>query len=515
MPDFHVAVIGAGPAGLMAAEVLAQGGARVTIYDRMPSVGRKFLLAGRGGLNLTHSEDIGPFLSRYGAAMPHLRAAIEAFPPAAVRAWCEGLGQDTFVGSSGRVFPKAFKTSPLLRAWLRRLDDGGRRIQAASSLDRLGRAGRRSLFDTPDGRVSVRADAAVLALGGASWPRLGSDGGWVDAMADAGIALAPLRPANCGFVAHWSEVFRERFEGQPLKRIGLSFRGQSVRGEALITRQGLEGGGIYALAAPLREAIAAAGEAVLHIALRPDLTVAELQRRLEAPRHKQSLSTFLRKTVNLSPAAIGLLHEAIASTPGRFAEMDAPDLAALINAVPVRLIGTAPLDRAISTAGGISFDAIDDAFMLRRAARRLRRGRDAGLGGADRRLSAAGVVRHRRGGGARRAGLARPRRQTPLGSNHAPQGKSRHRHRRRAVARRGHGQRPRHRAALRAGGRDRHGGRPRSGVGGGDRRHGDASRAAPAWRSRPTSPRRRRSPPWSARRAASSAASMCCITTSA
>jgi uncharacterized flavoprotein (TIGR03862 family) len=364
MPDFHVAVIGAGPAGLMAAEVLAQGRARVTIYDRMPSVGRKFLLAGRGGLNLTHSEDLGPFLSRYGAAMPHLRAAIEAFPPAAVRAWCEGLGQDTFVGSSGRVFPKAFKTSPLLRAWLRRLDDACVAFKLRHhwvGWDDHGHA----TFDMPDGRVSLRADAAVLALGGASWPRLGSDGGWVDAMAGAGIALAPLRPANCGFVANWSEVFRERFEGQPLKRIGLSFRGQSVRGEALITRQGLEGGGIYALAAPLREAIAAAGEAVLHVALRPDLTVTELQRRLEAPRHKQSLSTYLRKTVNLSPPAIGLLHEAIVSTPGRFAEMDAPDLAALINAVPVRLVGTAPLDRAISTAGGISFDAIDDAFMLR------------------------------------------------------------------------------------------------------------------------------------------------------
>lgn len=358
-------MIGAGPAGLMAAEVLAQGGARVTIYDRMPSVGRKFLLAGRGGLNLTHSEELSSFLARYGAAAPHLRAAIEAFPPAAVRAWCEGLGQDTFVGTSGRVFPKAFKTSPLLRAWLRRLGGAGVEFKLRHhwiGWDVRGQA----TFDTPAERVAVQADAWVLALGGASWPRLGADGGWVDILAADGIAVAPLRPANCGFLANWSDIFRDRFEGQPLKRIELSFGGQSVRGEVIVTRQGLEGGGIYALSAPLREAVAQSGEAVLHIALRPDLSAAELQRRLEAPRHKQSLSTFLRKSAGLSPPAIGLLHEAMASTPGRFAEMDAQGLAALINAVPVRLVGTALLDRAISTAGGVSFGELDGALMLRR-----------------------------------------------------------------------------------------------------------------------------------------------------
>jgi len=365
MADFKVAVIGAGPAGLMAAEVLAEGGARVTVYDRMPSVGRKFLLAGRGGLNLTHGEELDRFLTRYGAAMPRLRSVIEAFPPAAVRAWCEGLGQDTFVGSSGRVFPKSFKTSPLLRALLRRLGDGGVEFKLRHhwiGCDERGDV----LFDAPEGRGVFHADAVVLALGGASWPRLGSDGGWADVLAKAGIAVTPLRPANCGFIANWSDVFRERFQGQPLKRIELSFGGQSVRGEAIITRQGLEGGGIYALSAHLREAIAATGEAVLTIALRPDLSVAELQKRLEKPRGKQSLSTFLRKTVNLSPPAMGLLHEAIASTPERFAEMDAAGLAELINAVPVRLVGTASLERAISTAGGISFDAIDETFMLRR-----------------------------------------------------------------------------------------------------------------------------------------------------
>jgi uncharacterized flavoprotein (TIGR03862 family) len=364
MLESHVAVIGAGPAGLMAAEILAQR-AGVTVYERMPSVGRKFLLAGRGGLNLTHSEELPRFLARYGAATPHLRAAIEAFPPQDVRAWCEGLGQDTFVGSSGRVFPKAFKTSPLLRAWLRRLDDAGVTFKLRHhwvGWDAPGNA----LFDAAEGRVTIHADAVVLALGGATWPRLGSDGGWADVLGAERIAVAPLRPANCGFIVNWSDVFRGRFEGQPLKRIELSFGEQSVRGEAIVTRQGLEGGGIYALSAPLREAIAASGEAVLHIALRPDLSNNELQKRLEKPRNKQSLSTFLRKTVNLSPPAIGLLHEAIATTPERFSEMDAPDLAQLINAVPVRLVATAPLDRAISTAGGISFDEIDQAFMLRR-----------------------------------------------------------------------------------------------------------------------------------------------------
>jgi uncharacterized flavoprotein (TIGR03862 family) len=361
-----VAVIGGGPAGLMAAEVLAAevlaaGGVAVTVYERMTSAGRKFLLAGRGGLNLTHSEPLADFLSRYGAAMPHLRQAVEAFPPAAVREWCEDLGQQTFVGTSGRVFPKAFKASPLLRAWLRRLAGAGVVFKLRHhwiGWDRRGGL----LFDAPGGQATVQADAVVLALGGASWPRLGADGGWVDILRNAGVAVAALRPANCGFIARWSDAFRERFHGQPLKRIALSFGGQSVRGEAIVTRQGLEGGGIYAMSAPLREAIAETGEAVLHIALRPDLSGAQLRERLQAPRRKQSLSTFLRKSVNLSPVAIGLLHEA---APGRVGSMDAAELTALIDAVPIRLVGTAPLDRAISTAGGVSFDALDEAYMLR------------------------------------------------------------------------------------------------------------------------------------------------------
>ncbi len=349
----------------MAAEVLASGGAAVTLYDRMPSAGRKLLLAGRGGLNLTHSEELDRLLARYGGAMPRLRSAIEAFPPAALRAWCEGLGQATFVGSSGRVFPKAFKSSPLLRAWLRRLDQLGVAFRPRHQWTGWDDDG--SLrFSTPDGPVTAQADATVLALGGASWPRLGSDGAWVEVLAKAGITVTPLRPANCGFIADWSEKFRERFEGAPLKRIALSFGGTAVRGEALITRHGLEGGAIYALSAPIRDAIAASGEAVVQIDLRPDATAASLAQRLGRPRAKQSLSTFLRKSVALAPPAIGLLHETNAGAAAGIAALTPAALAQRIKAVPVRLTGVAPLASAISTAGGIAFKEIDEGFMLHR-----------------------------------------------------------------------------------------------------------------------------------------------------
>jgi uncharacterized flavoprotein (TIGR03862 family) len=360
-----IAVIGGGPAGLMAAEVLANDGARVTLYERMPSAGRKFLLAGRGGLNLTHSEDLERLLARYGAAMPRLRDAIAAFSPAALRTWCEGLGQATFVGSSGRVFPKAFKASPLLRAWLRRLDASGVAFKPRHLWTGWNDEGA-LIFIGAQGRVAIHADATVLALGGASWPRLGSDGGWVEAVTKAGIRVTPLAPANCGFVADWSDVFRSRFEGQPLKRVGLSFAGCTVRGEAIITRNGLEGGGIYALSAPMREAIAAAGEAILSIDLRPDIAAAALETRLGVPRGKQSLATFLRKTVALAPVAVGLLHEATIGSSERPSTMVPAALAALIKAVPVRLRGVAPLASAISTAGGIAFEEIDARFMLAR-----------------------------------------------------------------------------------------------------------------------------------------------------
>jgi uncharacterized flavoprotein (TIGR03862 family) len=363
--QMNVAIIGAGPAGLMAAETLAQGGARVTVYDAMPSAGRKFLMAGRGGLNLTHSEPLPALLTRYREAMPQLAAAIQAFPPDRLREWCEALGQPTFVGSSGRIFPKALKASPLLRAWLRRLDAMG--VQFSLRHRWIGWDGNgHLLFQTPDGPSAVDARATVLALGGASWPRLGSDGGWVDTLGARGVKVTPLKSANCGFVVTWSDIFRDRFEGQPLKGIALSFGAHSVRGEAMITRNGIEGGAVYALSADLREAILASGGATLHIALRPDLKAHDLIARLSAPRGKQTLSNWLRKAAQLSPVAIGLLQEAAIVSGVELSSLSPENLAELINAVPVQLTGVAPIARAISTAGGIAFDELDADFMFGR-----------------------------------------------------------------------------------------------------------------------------------------------------
>ena len=346
-----VAVIGAGPAGLMAAEVLARAGFDVTVFDRMASIGRKFLLAGRGGLNITHSEELSRFLSRYGDADPRLSAAIENFPPLATRAWCDDLGQPTFVGSSGRVFPRTFKSSPLLRAWLRRLADLGVQFRLRHRWIGWDASGA-LLLEAPSGAVTVKPQATILALGGASWPKLGADGSWVQLLGAERISVAPLQPANCGFVVPWSDHFRDRFAGQPLKRIALSFRGRTVRGEGMITRHGIEGGAVYALSAALRDAIAAEGHATLDMSLKPDLPAVDLQRRLETPRNKQSLATYLRKAAALPPVAIGLLHEAC---PGKLATMDAPTLGRLIQALPLRLTATLPIERAISTAGGVCF----------------------------------------------------------------------------------------------------------------------------------------------------------------
>jgi len=349
----------------MAAEVLAQGGAQVTVYDAMASAGRKFLMAGRGGLNLTHSEALPAFLSRYGEAMPQLAAAITAFPPESLRQWSEALGQPTFVGSSGRVFPEAFKASPLLRAWLRRLDSMG--VQFALRHRWIGwDDDGHLLFQTPDGRRAVDISATVLALGGASWPRLGSDGTWVETLAAKGVTISPLRPANCGFTVAWSEIFRDRFAGHPLKGVTLSLGPRTVRGEAMITRTGIEGGAIYALSADLRAAIVEKGQATLRIALRPDLEMSELIGRLSAPRGKQSFSNWLRKAAHLSPVGIGLLQEAAIASGVSLSSLSPASLAGVINAIPVQLNGLAPIARAISTAGGISFSELDADFMIRR-----------------------------------------------------------------------------------------------------------------------------------------------------
>jgi uncharacterized flavoprotein (TIGR03862 family) len=362
---YNVAIVGGGPAGLMASDVLMRGGVRVTIYDQMPAVGRKFLLAGRGGLNLTHSEPLDQFLRRYGHAEPRIRPAIETFSPDDLRAFSAELGQPTFVGSSGRVFPNAMKASPLLRAWLRRLAAMGvtfklrHRWRGWDETERL-------VFDAPDGQSAIAADASVLALGGASWPKLGSDGAWVSALENSGVAVTPLQPANCGFLVDWSDLFRNRFEGQPLKRIALSFGGRSVRGEVVITGKGLQGGGLYALSDVLREAIGSHGHAVLLIDLVPDRNVTGLEQKLRAPRNKQSLANVLRKALSLSPVAIGLLQEAAVTSPTRLSELPPQALAGLIKAVPVRLAGVEPIARAISTAGGIAFDEVDEHFMLRR-----------------------------------------------------------------------------------------------------------------------------------------------------
>jgi uncharacterized flavoprotein (TIGR03862 family) len=346
-------VIGGGPAGLMAAEVLATAGIAVTVYDHMPSPGRKLLMAGRGGLNLTHAEPLPAFLARYGTARAWLEPVIAAFPPEALTAWCHGLGQPTFTGTSARVFPIAMKASPLLRAWLGRL--AGLGVRFAMRHRWTGWDGGALTFQASDGAIQATPAAAILALGGASWPRLGADPTWARLLEPD---VAPFRPANCGFLCDWTSHFRDRFAGAPLKRIAVAHQGHTVRGEAVVTQTGIEGGAIYALSARLRDAIAAAGAATVTIDLRPDIDIAALSDRLGGPRRSQSLSNTLRKQAGLSPAAIGLVQESLHS--GAYG-----DLPALIKAVPVTLFAPAPIARAISSAGGVRLDALDHRLMLR------------------------------------------------------------------------------------------------------------------------------------------------------
>ena len=356
-PVRHVAVIGAGPAGLMAAERLAGAGVRVTVHERMPSVARKFLMAGRGGLNLTHSEPLEAFLKRYGDEPREVARWIDAFSPAELIAWAEGLGQPTFVGSSGRVFPRAMKASPLLRAWLERLQATGVEVRTRSRW--TGWRDGALVLQTPEGERLEQADAVVLALGGASWPRLGSDGAWRPWLEAAGVEVAPFRPANAGFDVAWSDAFKLRFAGRPLKA-AFSFGGRTVRGEAVISTYGIEGGAIYALSAALRDAIEADGAAVLTVDLKPDLSLGRLTERLQRPRGKASLSNHLRKAAGLDSLAIGLMREA-GDPPAQGAA-----LAERVKATPLRLLAMQGLDRAISSAGGVRLDQLDENLMLRR-----------------------------------------------------------------------------------------------------------------------------------------------------
>jgi len=349
----NIAIIGAGPSALIAAETLASAGHTAHIYDHMPSPARKLLIAGRGGLNLTHSEPLELFLTRYGTAAEWLAPAIHAFPPVALRAWCAALGEETFVGSSGRVFPRSMKAVKLLRAWLRRLEQLGVHYYPRHTW--RGWEGDALRFTTPDGEKCVMAHATLLALGGASWPRLGSDGGWVPILEEQGVAITALQPANCGFITHWSDYFRERFAGAPLKPVAITHEGAIRQGEAMITAHGIEGGAIYALSTSIRDAIARHGQTTITLDLRPTMTVESIGAKLAA-RGSKSVASFLR-SASFSPLAIALLHE---TTPA----IDTDNLAARLKALPLTLHGTSGMARAISSAGGIARHALDDAFML-------------------------------------------------------------------------------------------------------------------------------------------------------
>lgn len=349
--DRTAAVIGGGPAGLAAAEVLAAGGVAVTVIDRMPSLGRKFLMAGRGGLNLTHAEPLERLLDRYGPARARLEAAIRAFDAQAMRDWAAGLGVETFVGSSGRVFPRGMKASPLLRAWLARLDARGARVRLRTRW--LGWDGAALALEGPEGASRLAADAVVLACGGASWPRLGSDGAWTRLVGP----VTPLAPDNCGFLVDWSPAFAARWAGAPLK--GAAFGPERLKGEAVITAAGVEGGAIYALSGALSAALAQ-GAATLTIDLKPDVPVERLAARLAAGRPGLSLANRLRRA-GVSPLGAALAREAAGGAPPRAAQA----LAAHLKALPLRLRGAAGMARAISTAGGLRLDALDDRFMLR------------------------------------------------------------------------------------------------------------------------------------------------------
>ncbi len=355
-----IAVIGAGPSGLMAAERLAHAGHQVVIFDQMASAGRKFLMAGRGGLNLTHSEDLDTFMQRYTTGGALVGEAVHSFPPADLVAWSEALGQETFVGSSGRVFPKSYKASPLLRAWLKRLGTSGVELRLNRTWTGWDASGA-LVFATAEGVETFAPDAVILALGGASWPRLGSNGRWVPLLFDAGVSVVPLAASNCGVRIAWTPLMKSRHSGEPLKRIAISVAGETRRGEAVITQDGLEGNVIYALSGVMRRLLADHLPIQMTVDLRPDDSLEQLKTKLSGFRGRQSMATFLRKALKLTPAAISLLHE---GARGSFPS-DQMERARLIKAVPLSVEGLASIERAISSSGGVALDALDENFMLR------------------------------------------------------------------------------------------------------------------------------------------------------